>query len=63
MNDEPATWTIEMAPEAALAGALGAVGLIVLVHLANAATYVCARICAALVGEPMTDDDPTATSS
>ncbi|MDG5758720.1 hypothetical protein QA600_05140 [Natronococcus sp. A-GB1] len=61
VNDEPAMWTIEMAPEAALTGALGVVGLIVLVHLANAATYVCARICAAPVNEPITDDGSTAT--
>ncbi|AGB38011.1 sensor domain-containing protein [Natronococcus occultus] len=52
INGEPVTWAIETAPEAALAGVLGAVGLIVFVHLANGVAYVCARICAALVGEP-----------
>lgn len=55
LNGEPLVWSIETVPEAALAGALGAVLLVVFVHVANAIAYVCGRMSAALLGEPVTN--------
>ena len=52
LNGEPLVWSIETVPEAALAGVLGAVLLVVFVHVANAIAYVCGRMSAALLGEP-----------
>jgi hypothetical protein len=54
LNGEPLVWSVDTVPEAALAGALGAVLLLVFVHVANAVAYVCGRISAALLGEPTT---------
>lgn len=55
VNGEPVVWSIETIPEAALAGALGAVLLLGFVHAANGVAYVCGRMAVALLGEPAPD--------
>jgi hypothetical protein len=60
VNGEPVVWAIETIPEAALAGVVGAVLLVVFVHLANAVAYACGRMSAALLGEPTADREPPA---
>lgn len=52
LNGEPIAWTIDTLPEAALAVPIGAVLVLVCLHVVNAVAYVCARMAEALLGAP-----------
>ena len=48
-NGEPVVWTIETIPEAAIAGVLGAVLALILLHVANLFGYVSGKMAQALL--------------
>jgi hypothetical protein len=52
VNGEPVIWTIETAPETALAMGSGAALVLFILHLANGFGYVAERMALALLGEP-----------
>ena len=52
VNGEPVTWAIETLPEAVVALALGVVGVLIALHVANLVAYVARRMAVALLGRP-----------
>jgi len=51
VNGEPITWAIDTLPEAALAVPLGAVGVLVALHVVNLVAYAARRMAIALLGD------------
>jgi hypothetical protein len=52
VNGEPVTWAIDALPEALVALALGVVGVLIALHVANLVAYVARRMAVALLGRP-----------
>ena len=51
VNGEPVTWAIDTLPEALIAVPLGAVGVLVALHVANVIAYAARRMAVALLGD------------
>lgn len=61
-NGEPVTWAIDALPEAAAALALGVVGVLLALHVANLVAYAARRMAVALLGRPEKTESEAAGS-